>query len=178
MSYHQASGDLIVSNSTAYFDSNSGLAYFNDILITAKGMYLLTFNLTTDDDLYNFDCYSNLITISDADTSPATYSTDFPPNYILKFEGNFVSIEENAVKASIYNYLVNKSVSLSDMSLYSGSVYASGYSSAVSTSLMNDLSSSGLPIGLELKFLYASVNSFIINFGYLTVNCTNCSIID
>lgn len=134
-------------------------------------MYLLTFNLRTENDLYNFDCYSNSITITEPNTSQAFYSTDFPPNFILKFEGNFADIEENAVKASIYNFLVNYSISLNEMSLYSGSVYASGYTTQVSASLTSDLSRSGLSIGSDLKFVYASINDFL-------VNCTNCIIED
>jgi hypothetical protein len=71
----------------------NGLAKFQDIQITANGMYLVTYTIfSPDDQRYNFSCFSNPITVA---TSIPTYDPTLPPNYIVKFDGDINKISKH-----------------------------------------------------------------------------------
>lgn len=90
MGYHKARGLLTVTNTTVSFDPTTGLASFQNLQITANGMYLVTFNVYTPDNLnYDFSCYSSAITVA---TTIVSYDSSLPPNYVIKYEGDFNSI--------------------------------------------------------------------------------------
>lgn len=148
------------------FDPTSGLASFQNLQITADGMYLLTFNVSTANDEYNFACFSNAITVT---TVVPTYDVTLPPNYVIKYEGDYNVIDPNEVKANVYNFMRDYNISVAGVNTYSGSVYVTFYSSDFSSSLSDSLSTRGLSVDPNLRFSYASFNSIIIN-------CTNCSV--
>lgn len=90
LGYHKASGALVATNATVIFDPTTGLAQFQNLQITANGMYLVTFNVFTPDNTkYNFNCFSNAITV---ETSVESYDASLPPNYVLKYEGDYSAI--------------------------------------------------------------------------------------
>lgn len=166
LGYHRAKGGLTVVNTTVTFDPTSGLASFQNLQITADGMYLLTFNVSTANDEYNFACVSNAITVT---TAAPTYDVTLPPNYVIKYEGDYNAIDPNEIKANVYNFMTAYNISVAGVNTYSGSVYVTFYSSDFSSSLSDSLGTRGLSVDPNLRFSYASFNSIIIN-------CTNCSV--
>jgi hypothetical protein len=90
LGYHKARGALVATNATVSFDPTNGLAVFQNLQITANGMYLVTFNVFTPDNTkYDFKCFSNAITV---ETTIVSYDSSLPPNYILKYEGDYNAI--------------------------------------------------------------------------------------
>ena len=131
-------------------------------------MYLLLFTLATTDGTYNFNCFSKTIKVSSAANS-VEYSSELPPNYIMKFDGNFEEINTDVIKASTFNFMSRHGVVLTGMEIYSGSVFVSGYASTASSSLSSELETSGVTVDSSLKFVYLSFNDVLMNFTGVVV---------
>jgi hypothetical protein len=159
----------MASNSTAYFNSTTGKASFQNLNITSVGMYLIRFKIWSSNDEFEFMCFSKVITVVDT-LSALDYSTDTPPNYVLKFDGDYSEIDVSSVKANLFNFMLNYGVLMAGMNVYSGSVYVSGYSSGISNNITDLLTASGLEIDPRLSFSYISVNDQLFN-------CTNCVLV-
>lgn len=159
----------MASNSTAYFNSTTGKASFQNLNITSVGMYLIRFKIWSSNDEFEFMCFSKVITVVEA-LSALDYSTDIPPNYVLKFDGDFNGIDESSVKANLFNFMLNYGVIMAGMNVYSGSVYVSGYSSSVSNNITDTLTASGLTVDPRLSFSYISINDELFN-------CTHCVLV-
>ena len=169
LGYHKASGALSTSNSTVVFDPTTGLAKFSDLVITSAGMYLLTFRVYTSSGEYDFNCFSQAITVKLANIALPTYDASSPPNYVLKYEGDYNAIEPEEVKANVYNFMTGYNISVAGVNTYSGSVYITFYSDDSSSSLIDTLVAAGLTVDPNLVYSYASINNTVIN-------CTNCVI--
>lgn len=169
LGYHKAKGSLKLNYVTARFDPAQGIAVFKNLAISEKGMYLLKFTVNTIDDEYNFDCFSKAITVKDETQKAAEYSTEYAPNYILKFEGDYDQIEPEEVKANVYNYISQYNIRFGGLQIHKGSVYVSFYSSDSDSNLVNDLNSGGLTIDPKLTFVYANIDNSILS-------CTNCQV--
>ena len=168
--YYPASGTLSVSSASVIFDTSSGLAEFDNLKITKAGMYMISINVATTNNDYNFQCYSNLIQIIKSTTVLKTYSSETEPDYTLKFNGNYNDINPAEVKASVYNYISSYGINIAGINAYSGSVYITFFSSDTSASLMNQLIANGLTISPSLTFV--SITS-----GGQTFSCTNCTVV-
>ena len=92
LGYHKAAGLLNVANATVKFDSTSGLAQFDNLIITEPGMYVLTLSVYTTNSNYDFSCYSKSITVLKTGTVLPPYNVNSPPDYVLKYEGDYNSI--------------------------------------------------------------------------------------
>ena len=168
LGFYPANGSLTISNSSSFFDPSTGMATFQDLAISLKGMYLLKFSVYTSNLDYNFTCFSQSITILHPTQTLPTYTPGTAPSYVLKFAGNYSEIEPDEVKANVYNFMSMHNVGVGGITVYSGSVYVTFYSSDSSTTVNSVLSTSGLIIDPTLKFAYATI------FG-ITINCTDCS---
>lgn len=164
LGYHKASGVLSTQNATVRFDPVTGFAQFDNLVISANGMYVLTFAVKTLNNEYSFSCFSKYIEIRAA---ALTYDATQAPNYVLKYEGDFNKINAAEVAANVYNYMAGYNVSVAGVSVVSGSVYITFYSSDSSTNLIDTLLAAGLAVDPNLVYSYASINDQIIN-------CTNC----
>ena len=133
-------------------------------------MYLLTFQVRANTGEYDFNCFSQAITITKSNAVAYTYDPTQAPNYILKYEGDYSAIDPEEIKASVYNYMYGYNVTVAGVSTYSGSVYITFYSPSSSQSLMDTLTAQGLPVSTHLVFVYASINNRVIN-------CTDCIIV-
>ena len=168
LGFYPGNGTLTISNYSSTFDPSSGLATFQNLAISLKGMYLLKFSVYTSNFDYKFTCFSQSITILKSTQTLPTYTAGTAPDYLLKFAGNYSAIEPEEVKANVYNFMSINNVGVGGITVYSGSVYVAFYSSDSSSTLNSLLSTSGLTIDPTLKFAYATI------FGQ-TINCTNCS---
>ena len=103
LGYHKAAGLLNVANATVQFDSSNGLAQFDNLIITEPGMYVLTLTVYTTNSNYDFSCFSKSITVLKTGTVLSSYDANSPPDYILKYEGDYNSIgmDFNLFKYSI-----------------------------------------------------------------------------
>lgn len=169
LGYFPAGGELNITNAVSVFNSITGTAVFSNLVITKAGMYLIKFNVSTNDNSYNSECYSNLITIKQADSTTDVSSPNSSPDYLLKFKGNFSSINPNEIVANVYNYVTNFNLKIQNITCYAGSVYVAIFSSNYNPDLLTSLSTSGLNISSSLT--YASVT-----FDGTTFSCVNCSI--
>jgi len=133
-------------------------------------MYLLTFQVRTRSADYDFNCFSQAITITKPSAPAFTYDPTQAPNYILKYDGDYSAIEPEEIKANVYNFMSAYDVTVAGVATYSGSVYVTFYSPSSSQSLMDTLVAQGLPVSTHLVFVYASINNKI-------VNCTDCIIV-
>ena len=170
LGYYPANGTLATQNTTISFDSSTGYAIIKNLAITKFGMYVTTLNVYTDNNDYNFQCYSNPIQIKTKKSTIPIYDSSKQPDYIIKFNGSYDSINPVEIKASVYNYMNSYGLNIGGMSCYSGSVYVAFYSTDSSVSLINNLILSGLNISSSLTFVSASVSG-------TSYTCTNCSII-
>ncbi len=139
-------------------------------------MYLLAFNVRTRGNEFNFKCLSKKITVKQAGVPLPTFKADpqmtsLPPNYILKFEGDYSTIVPEEVKANLYNFMAGYNVSVAGIRAYSGSVYVSFYSDSASSSLVDIIASKGLEVDSNLRFAYATINDGVIT-------CTSCTVVD
>ena len=169
LSYFKANGRLEANSTTAYFNTQSGMAEFSNLVLTDAGMYILTFSISSSDNSFVFNCYSKTIMIVN-ELSQATYSPNVPPNYIFKFDGDYSAIDVDNAKSNIFNFALKYGVVLAGLEAYSGSVYISGHSSTASSNMSSLLASSGVVIDPNMRFTYISVNDVLIN-------CTNCAIV-
>jgi hypothetical protein len=128
-------------------------------------MYIILISVSTTDHEYKSQCYSNPIQIISG--SIPSYDKTTQPDYILKFNGNYSSINPAEIKANVYNYFAMNGISLAGMSSYSGSVYITFYSLNRNTTLINALISNGLNISSSLAFSSIHVDGS-------TYTCTNC----
>ena len=167
LGYHRASGQLSVVNSSVNFDPEQGIASFNNLQINAKGMYILVFSVYSTNGEYSFKCLSKSITVTAADDIAMSYSTNSAPEYIIKFEGEYDSIDGDEVKANVYNFMLGYNIGIGNIQVYQGSVYVSFYSSEFNSNLTDTLIASGLTVDPNLSFSYANINGE-------TIGCTNC----
>ena len=166
LSKYQPSGSFITSNTTAVFDPSQGVAAFNNLIITKKGMYVLALSVYSTNGEFSFSCLSNSILITSALQSYPSCSSDSTPNVILKFNGNFSAIEPERVKSAVYNMMLNQNVTLGCVSAYAGSVMVAGTSdTAIPTSSLNaGIGESGLTFA-EAYYNGEKVASAIIPGG-------------
>jgi len=169
LSYYPAKGSLVLSNSTVIFDTSSGLALFSNLQISKAGMYVLSIQVYTTDNMYSSQCYSNPIQIIQS-TTRISYDSSDTPDYIMKFNGSYSSIIPADIKANVYNYMSNYGLTIGGISCYSGSVYVSFYSSDTNVALITSLISSGLIVSKSLSFQSITV-------GSVTYSCSNCTIV-
>ena len=146
----------------------TGLATFNNLQISASGMYMLIFQVGTTNKNYNFNCFSNEITILKTGTSLQSYVVGSPPNYILKFNGNYSNIVPGEVHSKVYNLMSAYNVSVAGITSYSGSVMITFYSTDISGSLLSQIVSGGINLGSDLTFSQLSLNNVVYN-------CTTCA---
>ncbi len=133
-------------------------------------MYLIRFKISSSDSEFDFTCFSKVITVVEK-LSDLTYSTDLPPNYIVRFNGNYSAVDDRSVRASFFNFMLGHGVIMAGINVYKGSVYVSGYSSQYSLDMTRELESSGITIDQRLGFDYMIVNDVQI------INCSGCVII-
>lgn len=166
--FYLAKGSLQITKTIASFDSATGTAVFSDLLINKTGMYLILFKVFTNNKEYSSECFSNPITIKSATAVTTSSTTGTQPDYLLKFNGNYSSINPNEIMANVYNYMSSFNLEIKDISCYSGSVYVAIYSSDYSSTLLKSLATNGLNISSSLVFVSALVDGN-------TYQCTNCT---
>ena len=169
ISHYPAQGALTLSNATVTFDTTTGLAVFSNLQISKAGMYVLAIRVYTTDNLYSSQCYSNPIQIIKSSVQ-ISYDSTTTPDYIIKFNGSYNSINPAEIKANVYNYMSNYNLTIGGISCYSGSVYVSFYSSDINAALITSLISSGLIVSTSLSFQSITV-------GSVTYSCSNCTIV-
>ena len=85
-------------------------------------MYLLAFNVKTNNNEFNLKCTSKRITVKLASSSLPTYKADpsltSEPNYIIKYDGTFSSIVPDEVTSNMYNYMAKYGVSVVGIKAY------------------------------------------------------------
>lgn len=121
-----SSGKLNASSSTVSFSASTGLASFNRLSITSRGMYLLFINVKTiGTNSYDFNCISTPIIIKEP-TETIGQDETLDPNIILKFTGNFSEQKNNLnhYESMIFNcFLVKYNLKMTRfISLYEGSI--------------------------------------------------------
>lgn len=171
LGYYPANGTLVTKYATVTFDASTGYGIFSNLVITKHGMYLTTISVYTDNSNdFNFNCYSNPIQIRSADSQLVSYDSNSRPDYIIKFNGSYNSINPSEIKASVYNFMISNGIKIGGISCYSGSVYVAFYSSDTNSNLINKLINNGLIISSSLSFVSATI-------GGVTYICSNCTII-
>lgn len=170
LGYYPAKGALVTTSSQVTFDTSTGLALFKDLQITKSGMYLLSVSVSTTNNEFSSQCFSKPIQIKAATAVIPSFDSGTQPEYIIKFNGSYSSINPAEIKANVYNYISNHGVNIGGMSCYAGSVYVTFYSSDSSSTLVSSLISAGLNISSSLAFVSASINGN-------TYTCTNCTIV-
>ena len=168
LGYYPAKGSLNTANTQATFDTSTGLAQLTNLKIDKAGMYVINIEVNTLGNEYTLKCLSNPIQIIKS-TTQISYDSSQKPDYLVKFNGDYNSIEPSEIKANVYNYFSNYNITVGGISSYSGSVYVVFYSTDTNTALITELVSNGLVVSPNLKF--AS-----ITIGSVTYNCTNCTI--
>ena len=121
-----SSGKLNASISTVSFSASTGLASFNGLSITSRGMYLLLINVKTiDTSSYEFNCISTPI-IAKEPTETVGQDGTLDPNIILTFTGNFSEHKKDLsnYESMIFNcFLVAYNLKMTRfISLYQGSI--------------------------------------------------------
>jgi len=110
---------LITTSTSVAFDPSTGLTYFNSLSISKLGMYLLSAKIYSKGQEFNSQCYSNPITVYTTATNLTSASNT--PNYKFTFTAsNFSAVgtdEQNKIKASIFNYMTDLNVSVSNLQL-------------------------------------------------------------
>ena len=149
------------------FDSTTGLASFSNLSLTAQGVYLLQFTVTTTNNDFKLTCLSQQITIKNPTAVFPSYREGTRPGYSLKFKGEYSSIRPQEVLANMYNFMNLYNINVAGAHCYSGSVYVSFYSVDTSILLINSLVASGVTIDPNLQFMYANVFNTLFN-------CTSC----
>lgn len=169
LGYYPARGSLNTANTQAIFDTATGLAQFTNLKIDLAGMYVIRIQVNTLDNDYNLQCLSNPIQIKKS-TTLISYDSSLQPDYMLKFNGDYNSIEPSDIKANVYNYFANNNITVGGISSYSGSVIVVFYSSDSNPVVISSLASSGLTISPNLTFASITV-------GSTTYTCTNCTVV-
>lgn len=169
LGYYPAKGSLVTSNATVTFDTSTGYAVFSNLAITKAGMYLLSIIVATSGNEYSSQCYSNSIQIKEK-TVAISYDSSTQPDYIIKFNGSYSSINPAEIKASVYNYMASYGLKIGGMSCYAGSVYVAFYSTDSNLSLIDTLLAQGINVSSSLVFVSAAIGTTIIT-------CTNCTIV-
>lgn len=121
-----SSGTLNSLYSTVTFSTSTGLASFNDLSITSRGMYLLLVNVkTVGTNDYNFNCVSTPIQTKESN-EVVGLDESLDPNVILTFTGNFSEQKSklNHFQSMIFNCLLVKyNLKMTRfISLYEGSI--------------------------------------------------------
>lgn len=133
-------------------------------------MYFISILVYSTNNDYNLKCYSNAIQIISAIGMLPTYDSTSQPDYTIKFNGQFSSINPVEIKTKVYNYMTTYGINIGGIKCYAGSVIVAFYSTDTNTQLINSLTSGGLNISSNLVFVSA-------NIGGTMYNCTNCIII-
>lgn len=164
LGYYQGKGSLDISKASVLFDPTNGYTLLNNLAINNAGMYLLSINMFTSDNKFSTKCYTNTITVlREAKNNTNANQT---ANYKLKFKGDYYNLsqsDKNEIMANVYNYVSDYNISVSNITLYPGSVYVAFYSSDSNNALVQALLTSGLNISSLIVFDSASING--ISYG-------------
>ena len=164
LGYYPGKGSLDLSKATVQFDPSTGYTAMNNLAIDNPGMYLLSINMFTMDNQYSITCYTNTITV--LKESQNNTNNNLEANYKLKFKGDYNSLtqsDRNEIMANIYNYISDYNISISNIKIYSGSVYVAFYSTDSNNALLSSLLNSGLNISNLIIFDSANING--ITYG-------------
>ena len=159
LGYYQGKGTLDISKASVVFDPSTGYTLLNNLAITNPGMYMLSVNMFTTDNKFSTKCFTNTITVlKEAMNNTNANQT---ANYKLKFKGDYYNLtqsDKNEIMANAYNYISDYNITVSNITLYPGSVYIAFYSSDSNTALLQALLNSGLNISSLIVFDSASIN--------------------
>ena len=164
-----ANGTLNSSVASVIFNTNTGIATFQNLEISQKGMYMLIVDVkTTNTNKYNFVCFSTPILVKAKTETILTSSQDTEPNIYLTFTGNYTSQTADTLKeiqTMIYNCLMVQYGLLieSPIQLYQGSIKgvfdssgsASSYSSLLTA--LND-NTTNFTLTSDVILQYATIN--------------------
>ena len=127
--YAVVQGAALMSNSSTQvlFDSVRGLATITNLYINQTGMFMLYVSVqTVNSNAYNFDCYTNAITVT---RTTMTIDSSNEPNILFRFAGNLNAMspmERERFTMEFYNTIIRPyNISLNNViSLVSGSIVA------------------------------------------------------
>jgi hypothetical protein len=129
---------------TVTFDESKGIASFNNLKISQKGMYLILVDVrTVNTNQYNLFCISTPIIVKTSTQTLMSAEND-APNIYLTFSGNFTNNKQNLkhFESMLYNcLLVNHDLTMDrSITLYEGSIKAVLSSSGTAQSFANLIS--------------------------------------
>ena len=167
MSSCNSKGALLSSASSVIFDTSTGIASFQSLKISQKGMYMLSIEVkTTNVNDYDFTCMSKPVLVKGTTETILTNDATIEPDMYLTFSGNYTSLSAqtlSTLQTMIYNcILINNGLLIqSAITLYQGSIIAAlGTSGGASsyTSMVTALNSSNLTLGSGIVLQSAQIN--------------------
>ena len=169
-----SNGAINSNGSSVTFDTNAGIATFQNLAITQKGMYMLSIEVkTTNANDYDFTCMSTPILVKGASETILTNTVNIEPDMYLTFTGNFTTQTTQNLQSfqtMIYNCLLIKNGLLiqSAITLYQGSIIAAlGTSGAASgyVNMVAYLNTSNLTLATGVELKSATINGKSYDFS-------------